>query len=346
MTEILSFVALMATSGYILRRTGLLSKEAPSDLSKLVFYFTLPALIFTALHDAQLQWTVAILPVAAWLVVGFGVLLGFILVKLLKLKGPDAGALMLTIAFGNTTFLGYPIIQGFYGNQALALAAFYDLFGAMLAANTVGVLIGVSTGRVTGLPSPSGQTTSVTTAAPTEGAELVNGEQPDKSSWRDAAKAANINKRKQLWMALWRLLRFPPIWALIIAIALHSVVVPEGFSSILERIGLLTVPLIMLSIGLTLQFSNWKERLPVVAMIILCRLIVIPLVTWIVLEQTSLSLQYKQVIVLQAGMPSMFNSYLMGNLFGLNTNMIINTIFYSTVLSFITLPMWFSILGS
>jgi malate permease and related proteins len=127
-------LALVAV-GAALRASRLLHAEDARVLNAVIIYVGLPALIFQAVHPAQLSWLLAEVAAIAWAVALAGFALGWIAARLLKLPPPAAGALMLTAALGNTGYIGYPLALGMLGESGLVRAVFYDVFG------TVGVLL-------------------------------------------------------------------------------------------------------------------------------------------------------------------------------------------------------------
>lgn len=294
MADLIALVLVMVASGYALRKLELLPEEAARHLNQIVFYLTLPALIFMALHQAELHWSLLWMPLIAWATCFLGLGLGWLSGKALRLPDRTLGSWMLAIAFANTTFFGYPIIEGFFGRHHLTLAIFYDLLGATLAVNTVGALV----------------------ASSTSGGSLRPHEQ------------------------LGRLLRFPPLWALVLGLALHGVALPSMVGHLLDRLGGLTTPLIMLSIGLSLQFRHATKAWPLTLAATLTRLILIPAIVWGVLAALGLPPDFQQAAVMQAAMPSMLYAFSLALLFGLEIPLVINTIVASIVLSFVTLPLW------
>lgn len=298
MASLIAFVLVTIAAGYGLRKLGLVRQEAAKDLNALVFYLTLPMLVFMALHRATLSWSMLVMPLIAWGAIAVGLAIGFLIARAGRMTPTTAGAFVLALTFGNTTFFGYPVIQGLYGEAHLTLAIFYDQLGATLAVNTVGVAVASRMG--------------------TGSVDLASG--------------------------LRRLALFPPIWGLVLGLALHGLMLPPLVAELLERLGQLTVPLIMLSIGLSLQFSRWREDLGWVAVATAGRLLVLPALVWGATRALGLPLAYQQAAVMEAAMPSMFFSLTVAMLFGLHVNLIVNAIMATTMLSFVTLPLWYMLL--
>lgn len=299
MARLIPFVALVVAAGYLLRKLGLVRGEAARDLTQIVFYVTLPPLIFTNLHGGEVDLSMLAMPAVAWAHALVGLALGWGLARLTRLPPRRAGAVMLAAAFGNTTYFGYPVIQGFYGTSHLTLAIFYDLLGATIAANTLGVFTAARFG--TGELHPS--------------------------------------------RILGRLLRFPPIWALGLGLVLRGVALPPLVLELLSRLGEVTVPLIMLSIGLSLELRHWRTAWPVVLAVAVLRLAVLPLLVLVGVRLVGLPTAYQQTAVLQAAMPTMFFSLTLALLFDLEVRIVVNAIMVTTLASFATLPLWHRVLG-
>lgn len=306
MLELFTFVLAAVASGYALRKAGVVRAELAKDLNQLVFYLTLPPLVFMALHGAALSWDMLTMPALGWGLSLAGLALGLGVARALKLPPGKAGALVVAVAFGNTTFFGYPIIEGLYGREALTLAVFYDLLGTTLAVNLLGTAVAAAfASRMASRPGE----------APAPG-----------------------------WLAMRRLALFPPIWALALGLILRGLTLPPLLTGVLEQLGALTVPLIMISIGLSLQFRHWRQDWPLVAFAAASRLVLLPLAMWAAVRGLGLPAAYVQVAVMEAAMPTMFFSLTLALLFGLEVNVVVNAIMASTLLSFLTLPLWHALL--
>ncbi len=294
MADLVALVLAMIAGGYALRKLGLLPEDAARHLNLIVFYLTLPALIFSALHRSELQWSLLWMPLVAWAACLLGLAIGWLTGRLLRLDDRTLGSWMLAIAFANTTFFGYPIIEGYFGTRHLTLAIFYDLLGATLAVNSAGALVAAKLG-----------------GGPVRTRELFG-----------------------------RLLRFPPLWGLVLGLGLHGVALPATLGNLLERIGDLTTPLIMLSIGLSLQFRHAARQWPLTLGATALKLVVMPALVWGLVLALGLPTDFRQAAVMEAAMPTMLYAFSLALLFGLELPLVLNTIVASIVLSFLTLPLW------
>lgn len=298
MADIVGLVLAMIAGGYVLRKLGLLPEAAAKHLNVIVFHLTLPALIFSALHRSALHWSLAWMPLVAWAACLGGLGIGWLTGKLLRLDDRTLGSWMLSIGFANTTFFGYPIIEGYFGTHHLTLAIFYDLLGATLAVNTAGLLVASRFG----------------------GGKVGMGE------------------------LIGRLLRFPPLWGLILGLGLHGLALPPALDRLIEEIGSLTTPLIMLSIGLSLQFREATRQWPLTLGATAMRLLLMPALVWGLVAMLGLPEDFRQAAVMEAAMPAMLYTFSLALLFGLELPLVLNTIVASIALSFLTLPLWHWIL--
>ncbi len=129
--------------GLLLRWSGRIPENASSVLNAFIINISLPAL--TLLHVHNLQWNDALIyPVSmAWGMFAVGAVF-FVLIGLVaRWSRQTIGALILTGALANTSFLGLPMIEAFYGNAngELAIGIVIDQLGTYMVLSTLGVMI-------------------------------------------------------------------------------------------------------------------------------------------------------------------------------------------------------------
>ena len=107
-----------------------------------LIYLALPALALLHIPPLQLKWDLLLAPSSAW----FTFLLSWVFFAFLGTKlGWDkrtTGCLILVSGLGNTSFLGFPILELLYGKEALPTAFLIDQGGSFLLVSTLGVYIG------------------------------------------------------------------------------------------------------------------------------------------------------------------------------------------------------------
>ena len=127
--------------GVVLRVSGRLPDNAHQTLNGVIVNVALPALTLASIHrmsyDASLLYAVAM----PWLVFAAGTVFFFGVARLLRLDRATTGGLVLTGALGNTSFVGLPMIETFYGRQALHVGLLIDQLGSYLVLSTLGIVL-------------------------------------------------------------------------------------------------------------------------------------------------------------------------------------------------------------
>lgn len=126
--------------GVALRRSGRMPDNAPSTFNSFIIHISLPALVLLYIHDIRLSRELAYAAAMPWLL--FALSAGFFLIagRALKLPRATVGALMLTGGLGNTSFIGLPMIETFYGHEGIATGIIADQLGSFLALSTAGIV--------------------------------------------------------------------------------------------------------------------------------------------------------------------------------------------------------------
>jgi predicted permease len=135
---ILSFVA-----GIFIKKIDYYPEELALLFRKIIIYVCLPAVILE--HIPQISWSQeALYPMAMpWLFFLTAALFFKILQKPLGFSKKMLGCLILMAGFGNTSFVGFPMIEAFYGKEALKIGVLVDQPGSFLLLSTVGLVTAV-----------------------------------------------------------------------------------------------------------------------------------------------------------------------------------------------------------
>ncbi len=128
-------------AGMLLRRSRRMPDHAPATLNSFIIHVSLPALTLLYIHDLKLSGDVGFIAAMAW--IHFGLAAGFFWVvgKWLKLPRPTVGALMLCGGLGNTSFLGLPMIEAYYGKEAIVTGLIADQLGSFLVLSILGITV-------------------------------------------------------------------------------------------------------------------------------------------------------------------------------------------------------------
>jgi malate permease and related proteins len=137
--------------GIVLRHSGRLPDNAAASLNGFVVHISLPALTLTYVHALQLQTSLILPALMAWVMFGIGCGFFWLAAKALGFSRATTGALTLTGGMANTSFVGLPMIETFYGPKFLGLGILIDQLGSYFVLSTLGILVAslYSSGRGT-----------------------------------------------------------------------------------------------------------------------------------------------------------------------------------------------------
>jgi len=127
--------------GMLLRRSGRLPDNAPSALNGFVVNVSLPALTLVTVHNLTPDSRLIYAALMAWILFGVGVAFFWALARAMKLKRATTGALMLTGSLANTSFIGLPMIESWYGPELMGVGIVADQFGSYFVLSTLGVVL-------------------------------------------------------------------------------------------------------------------------------------------------------------------------------------------------------------
>src|SRR5688572_30916300 len=131
----------MLVLGYVFQRLRVLPESSAQTLNLVVLYVCLPAAVLR--YAPRLELVPSLLGVVAvpWLLLAATVVLVAGVARVLRLREEERAVLLLTVALGNTSFLGYPLTRALIGEHALPYAVIYDQFGAFLILSTFGLYV-------------------------------------------------------------------------------------------------------------------------------------------------------------------------------------------------------------
>jgi predicted permease len=132
-------LVLCLVAGMLLRRAGRVGENAHQALNAVIVHLALPAVTLRTLHGFHFDHE-HLMPVAMpWLLFAVGAALFGGLGRAMKLSRAQIGALTLVGGFGNTSFVGLPMIETLHGGDGLGLGLLIDQLGSYLALSTLGV---------------------------------------------------------------------------------------------------------------------------------------------------------------------------------------------------------------
>ena len=139
----LAMIFIMIIPGIFFRKRNILTVEQNGAVNSIVVNLTWPCLVIDAM---QIEFSVQTLRDTGYILIAclaiFAVLLLFSIpvIRLMRLTKTKQYLTMFMLLFGNTGFIGIPVIKALYGTEALFFAAIVEFINDILLF-TVGVLL-------------------------------------------------------------------------------------------------------------------------------------------------------------------------------------------------------------
>jgi len=127
--------------GVVLRNSGRMPDNAHVTINAFIIHVSLPALTLLQIHNVILQPALMYSVAMPWLLFSGGAAFFWFLAKALRLSPATTGALMLSGGLANTSFVGLPMIETFYGREGMAIGILIDQFGTYLVLSTLGIVV-------------------------------------------------------------------------------------------------------------------------------------------------------------------------------------------------------------
>jgi len=139
---------------------------------------------------------------------------------------------------------------------------------------------------------------------------------------------------------------FPPLWAVILGLILNFINVPIGpvLDSTINYLGQGAIPLIMVTLGLSIDFSALKRSRAMIAFTSIMKLAFFPFIAFLLATYLGLVNLEHTVSIIEAAMPSGMMSLLLAITYKLDYELTSDCILINTVISLITLPIIIMIL--
>ncbi len=137
------FIILCLVGGYGLARSGVFPVGAHRVLNLLVVYVALPAMVLIEIPVIlqQKTWSVLWMPaLMPWLFFGLSWVFFATIGHLRHWDRRTTGALVMTGGLSNTSFVGFPLLEAFYGPQSLATGLIVDQAGSFLVLSSLGTM--------------------------------------------------------------------------------------------------------------------------------------------------------------------------------------------------------------
>jgi predicted permease len=151
----LILIIICLAAGFYLNKIFAKGSALPSDsfgaaLNIVVIYVALPAMTMAQIHRLHVDPSLLMIATGPWLNFIVAALFWSLLGPRLGWNRSVIGMMILGTGLGNTSFLGFPMIEALLGADALPLAVISDQLGSFLVVSTLGIftanLYGTSSG--------------------------------------------------------------------------------------------------------------------------------------------------------------------------------------------------------
>ena len=275
--------------------------NAHITINAFIIHVSLPALTLLQVHSVKFDPGLIYAAAMPWLLFTAGALLFWAIGRMLLLPRATVGALAVVGGLGNTSFMGLPMIEAFYGPGGMPTGIVVDQLGTYLVLSTIGIMLicFYADGAVTR---------------------------------RDIVR---------------RIVTFPPLLALLAAALLMPLAYPAWANSMLARLGATLAPLALISVGSQLRLGAWRGNQAALALGVGYKLVIGPaLVLLIYVGCLGLHGATTRITLFEAAMGPQIGGSIVAIQYGLNAPLISLVVGVGTVLSFITLPLWWAFLQS
>ncbi len=137
-------LAVVVIIGVLAARFRVLTNESKDVLSKVIFNISLPLMLFTNFFTLEATPRLISNSITVLGLTGFVIFLlflsGWTASRIFRLKGAEAAIFKAHSMFGNTIFLGFPLITSLYGTEGLLYASMFQLVSSIIMW-TAGVII-------------------------------------------------------------------------------------------------------------------------------------------------------------------------------------------------------------
>lgn len=284
--KISSFLLLILV-GYILKSIKFLKEEDGEILKKILFNISLPSLVLYSILTSKFSgnYMIIFILVPVSMIIQF--ILLFIFGKLYIKDKKDFANLILSGVMGNTAFLGYPLVEIFFGINNLPYGILYDQAHFYTFLVIIYPLISYISGN-------------------------------------------NIKSIKSSFIS-------PPIFAFLTGLVLRNFYIPTLIIESLNILKTSVTPLVMLYIGINLEFSFSIKDLTYLLPVTIFKLIIFPFLFYFISSFFVIQKNILNVSLLQSMMPTMMATIIFGAQVGLNKKTLAKAVGLTTIISPITI---------
>lgn len=127
--------------GIFFRKKSILPEFAPKVLNQFILYISLPALTLYHVHEIQYSSDLLLPAVMPWIVFTVALVTFYLLGKWKSWSQETVVCLVFTAGLGNTSFVGFPLLETYLGKESLAYGILADQLGTFLVLSFPGLIL-------------------------------------------------------------------------------------------------------------------------------------------------------------------------------------------------------------
>lgn len=127
--------------GLFFRRLPQFPETTPKVLNGFILFISLPSLVLYHVHELKVDATSLLPSSMPWVVFGIATVFFLGLYKLKFLKFHTAVCLVLTAGLGNTSFVGFPLLETYLGKESLGYGILADQLGTFMVLSFPGIIL-------------------------------------------------------------------------------------------------------------------------------------------------------------------------------------------------------------
>lgn len=118
--------------GVVAKRLFTLPEKAPQWINQFIIYVSLPSVILRQLPALEFHGNAVLPIVCPWVFFVISLAAVHFVSKRMRWPRETKGALLMLIPMGNTSYLGYPMVRAFFGEEGMPYAIVFDQIGNFL----------------------------------------------------------------------------------------------------------------------------------------------------------------------------------------------------------------------
>ena len=301
--------------GNVLSRTGKMTESHQAFLNWLVYYISLPALIFVGMAVQPIGSLLDVDFIVTTLFAMLAICLIYVLIALvLRLDKKIAVIMIFSTYWSNCAYMGFPLAESAFGERGFLMAAILNAISMPIMVVVSFVMVGLCSEKKQGIAKSlrDGFVNPIIIASV---AGIV---------WSWAAGILGVGGDGFGTMPL---------------------VVGEGFGigeKILKSVGTMGLSLALIAVGGKLRFRSFGKNILPMSLAVAGKLALLPMITWVIMRTLFPSAHWDVFAsaILLMSMPTAVTCAVIAAKFRLNEEFVSSVLAVSMIGSVVTIPVW------